>query len=1117
MSLSAYRTFHSPVTTFATPSSALCARRSRMRKSPAADDARCSTTWASTFDCVSTRNISKGSFTTVTVGGVVQYANRDSQPRPFDPTRFGFFESLGQNLELILDKMKTRFSTLDLFAVIHDLQPMLGMRVANVYDIDSKTYLIKLQKPEHKEVILFESGVRIHPTSYDWPKQQSPSGFSMKLRKHIKQKRLESVRQLGVDRILDLQFGDEDRACHVIVELYDRGNVVLTDSDYIILNVLRPRTDKDVDVRFAVREKYPVELARQSDEAMSLDRLKEVLAGAKPNDSLRKVLAPLTQYGPALLEHCFISAGFPPNCQVGKTFNPEADVERLHAALLSAHDIYLSMKNEKAKGFLTTKIESRVVDPSLPNKENDSTDAPLVTYQEFHPMLFAQLVPPYTKPEYGVKELETFGQAVDEFFSNRESQKSDVKALQQEKDAVRKLQNVKKDHEQRLIALEEAQAANDRRAALIEMNKELVDKAILVIRSALANQLGWEAIQQLIDDAAKRADPVASAIKGLKLDISHITMQLTDPYADADEDDEDEVVGNERTMRVDIDLNLGAYQNARKYYDSRRAASVKQQKTVDASKKALKSAEQKTHEALKLVKVRANITKHRKPMWFEKFFWFISSENYLVIGGRDAQQNELIVKRHLLAGDVYVHADLRGASSVVIKNRSGCAAEEIPPKTLNEAGTMAVCYSAAWEAKVVTGAWWVKHDQVSRTAPSGEYLTAGSFMIRGKKNYLPPAQLQMGFGFLFKLDEDSIERHKGERKQQIGAAVEEANDQDVDVELVDEDEAESSDSEPVADESSFPDVQVGLQRLTSTGNDKDDEQVTILQLGPRRPERPPTYPHNSRQSAPVDSQNVEPTAAASKHNDQPNRRQRHKQQKMKTKYKDQDEEERELRIELLGAGGQPKVDRKAQRKAKKSGNKLTTPSVRPAPQRANNAPPSSRSKTDDQHDGEAPPADDQPADGQPTDDQVSADAAESIETKPPGTSETSTKEEDVDQSQADAADDEDGETEEVDELAVLDTLTATPVADDTLLFAVCVCAPYQVMAQYKYKVKLTPGQGKRGKAAKTALLVFQKDRGATPRERDLLKATAQDQDLSRNMPGKVKVSAPQLLAAKSKK
>ena len=60
-------------------------------------------------------------------------------------------------------------------------------------------------------------------------------------------------------------------------------------------------------------------------------------------------------------------------------------------------------------------------------------------------------------------------------------------------------------------------------------------------------------------------------------------------------------------------------------------------------------------------------------------------------------------------GDLYVHADLHGASSVVIKNPSG---QPVAPKTLNEAGHMAVCYSAAWDNKVVASAWWVESSQV---------------------------------------------------------------------------------------------------------------------------------------------------------------------------------------------------------------------------------------------------------------------------------------------------------------------------------------------------------------------------------------------------------------------
>lgn len=69
-----------------------------------------------------------------------------------------------------------------------------------------------------------------------------------------------------------------------------------------------------------------------------------------------------------------------------------------------------------------------------------------------------------------------------------------------------------------------------------------------------------------------------------------------------------------------------------------------------------------------------------------------------------------------------------------------------------------ISFSVAWDAKVVTSAWWVHSAQVSKTAPTGEYLTAGSFMVRGKKNYLPPGNLIMGFSFLFKLEENSVAR-----------------------------------------------------------------------------------------------------------------------------------------------------------------------------------------------------------------------------------------------------------------------------------------------------------------------------------------------------------------------
>ena len=46
-------------------------------------------------------------------------------------------------------------------------------------------------------------------------------------RKHIRSRRLVNITQLGIDRIVDLQFGSDEAAYHLIVELYDRVRVWL--------------------------------------------------------------------------------------------------------------------------------------------------------------------------------------------------------------------------------------------------------------------------------------------------------------------------------------------------------------------------------------------------------------------------------------------------------------------------------------------------------------------------------------------------------------------------------------------------------------------------------------------------------------------------------------------------------------------------------------------------------------------------------------------------------------------------------------------------------------------------------------------------------------------------
>ena len=46
---------------------------------------------------------------------------------------------------------------------------------------------------------------------------------------------------------------------------------------------------------------------------------------------------------------------------------------------------------------------------------------------------------------------------MDEFFSKIESQKIDMKALSQEKSAMKKLENIRKDHQRRIDLLQKSQ------------------------------------------------------------------------------------------------------------------------------------------------------------------------------------------------------------------------------------------------------------------------------------------------------------------------------------------------------------------------------------------------------------------------------------------------------------------------------------------------------------------------------------------------------------------------------------------------------------------------------------------------------------------------------------
>ncbi|KAI4344741.1 hypothetical protein L6164_011932 [Bauhinia variegata] len=750
--------------------------------------------------------------------------------------------------------VKVRMNTADVAAEVKCLRRLIGMRCSNVYDLTPKTYVFKLMNSSgvtesgesEKVLLLMESGVRLHTTVYMRDKSNTPSGFTLKLRKHIRTRRLEDVRQLGYDRIILFQFGLGENAHFVILELYAQGNILLTDSNFTVMTLLRSHRDDDKGVAIMSRHRYPTEICRvferttvtklqtalkSSKEADNEEAVKVsghgsdvsktekekqgTRKGGKSSTSLKNVLGEALGYGPALSEHIILDAGLIPNTKIPKDNSwDDVTIQALVQAVSKFEDWMedIISGDRVPEGYILMQSKSLGKD-SFPSESGNVSQI----YDEFCPILLNQFKSrDYTK-------FETFDAALDEFYSKIEGQRAEQQQKAKENSAIQKLNKIRQDQENRVCTLSKEVDDCVRKAELIEYNLEDVDAAILAVRVALAKGMNWDDLARMVKEEKKAGNPVAGLIDKLHLERNCMTLLLSNNLDEMDDD--------EKTLPVDkieVDLALSAHANARRWYELKKKQETKQEKTKTAHEKAFKAAERKTRQQLSQEKTVATISHMRKVHWFEKFNWFISSENYLVISGRDAQQNEMIVKRYMSKGDLYVHADLHGASSTIIKNHK--PGQPVPPLTLNQAGCFTVCHSQAWDSKIVTSAWWVYPHQVSKTAPTGEYLTVGSFMIRGKKNFLPPHPLIMGFGLLFRLDESSLGSHLNERRVR---GEEEAIDDDEEAgPLMEKSDSESEndvrDGQPAEELEGNGNISTDLHLLPSEDVPADSSQTSLV-------------------------------------------------------------------------------------------------------------------------------------------------------------------------------------------------------------------------------------------------------------------------------------------------
>lgn len=195
-------------------------------------------------------------------------------------------------------------------------------------------------------------------------------------------------------------------------------------------------------------------------------------------------------------------------------------------------------------------------------------------------------------------------------------------------------------------------------------------------------------------------------------------------------------------MRIDIDFSQSLEKNADRFFE----LSKKAKRKLAGLRVAMREMEQRIEAEKKQQAEKASeqtVLLKRKKDWFEKFRWFFTSDELLVIGGRDAKTNDWIVKKFLEDSDLYFHADIVGAPHCVLKTKKNAA----PEKSKQEALAFAVVFSRAWQSKsLLADAYWVLPSQVSKKAPTGEAIGKGAFMIYGNRNYGKKIALECAIG-----------------------------------------------------------------------------------------------------------------------------------------------------------------------------------------------------------------------------------------------------------------------------------------------------------------------------------------------------------------------------------
>jgi predicted ribosome quality control (RQC) complex YloA/Tae2 family protein len=594
--------------------------------------------------------------------------------------------------------MKNSMSNVDIRLILPELREVAdGAFIKNIYQYGD-IFALKIYKPGGgTSQLLIQPGQRIHLTEYVRKAPRMPYKFCTVLRKYLRDKRIISVKQHELDRIVVIEIGDEESSYKLVVELFGNGNLLLLDPEDVIFVARRYKKMRDRDVMPKALYEFP---PPRGTDVLILEKgaIENIIQDSNAN-IVRTLASRLNLDSLSCEEICALSKVSP------KVMVPDIDNQTLA-------DLEFGLQSfvEKLKIGIN---EPNIVFDDEPSEEEEPQ---VIAFIPFRFELYQELP---------TETFDRFSQALDEYYGVSESELEDVQeqdALSKEQKRLQKIIDKQNESIEKLIT--KAQKLRKEGEVIYAFFSD-VQEVLETITTARSGGLPWDNIISRIDEGRTKGIPSAQLIQRIIPSQGQIIVKLND-------------------IDVTLDIRLSAQDNASLAYDKAKKSESKVEganKQIEKTKEKLQKVEVSVAEPVtKKVQLKA-----RKKRWYEKFRWFISSEGFLVLGGRDVKSNENLAKRQMGANDVFLHAAMHGAPYTIIK------VPDDPPgsQTLEEAAQFAVTFSRAWQDGLSGGdAYWVNPEQVSFSPPSGEYLPSGAVMLRGTKNYIRKMPLELGVGVI---------------------------------------------------------------------------------------------------------------------------------------------------------------------------------------------------------------------------------------------------------------------------------------------------------------------------------------------------------------------------------